>query len=242
MTPEERFEQEKRLVYYVTKRMKNVYSSDRTLIELDDMIQIGMIGLWKACEKFDEKRELKFSTYAVPKIKGEILTEIREITSGSIKISRQAKIIYKKILKRIDNGEERPTIEKIMEDYNCNRYFAKSALELLSIMVLNIDMPISQGDGSETNFNEVIKDESIDFENDLIKNEELKERLSLVDDRSRDIIYLMLKGKTQAQIGKIVGLSQVHVSRIYKNALKIIHKNYEVNADENESQLIKAAN
>lgn len=231
------FEENKKLVYFAIRKIcANYPSSKLNWIEKEDMEQIGFIGLWKACTRFDSSLNIKFSTYAIPTIIGEMLKEIRD-RSGLIKIPRHAKLITKILLKRRNNGEETPTVLQIKKEFNCSHNTAEIALNLMDIGFVSLDAPCPQGDGSTIFLSEILPDDNSNFIESIIKNEELKERLSILDEREKKIIYMSMDEKTQKEIAKVVGLSQVQVSRILKKALIKIQKAYGVDAYENKSQL-----
>lgn len=236
MDANELFEQNYKLVYFVVKKLTSRYSVKESQhgLEIADMEQIGAIGLWKACTRFDTKFNLKFSTYAVPTIMGEILKEIRD-RSGLLKVSRQSKLIAKKLADKLDEGEKFNALS-VKNEFKCSLEIAQTAIDMLYIKFLSMDSQIDD----EDNFGGAtyeLPDYESDFVNKVIRKEELNERLSILDEREKKVIYMSMDEMTQSEIAKVIGLSQVQVSRILKKALKKINNVYEVNAYENEPQL-----
>ena len=238
MNPNERFEVSKGLVYFAVNRLTNTYSASLSIntLEKEDAIQLGYIGLWKACQKFDESKGFKFSTYAIPAITGEIINTYRE-SFGTIKMPRRCKIAAKKISQRTREGGATPTIKEIQEEFEFSQEDARITLEITELRVLSADAPIVSGKTNRDLFlSDIVEDPNAFFEEAIIRSDELRERIALLDERERKIFALMFNGKTQAEIGKVIGLSQVQVSRIYKKALEKIRKYNEVTANENEPQ------
>mgnify|MGYP003575662190 CR=1 FL=1 len=240
MNPNERFEVSKGLVYFAVNRLTNTYSASLSIntLEKEDAIQLGYIGLWKACQKFDESKGFKFSTYAIPAITGEIINTYRE-SFGTIKMPRRCKIAAKKISQRIREGGATPTIKEIQEEFEFSQEDARITLEIMELRVLSSDAPIpgQKASGRDLFLSDIVEDPNAFFEEAIIRSDELRERIALLDERERKIFALMFNGKTQSEIGKVIGLSQVQVSRIYKKALEKIRKYNEVTANENEPQL-----
>jgi RNA polymerase sigma factor (sigma-70 family) len=196
---------------------------------------MAFIGLWKACQAFDESKGFKFATYAIPAMNGEIFNSMRD-GHYSFKVPRKARKIYNKIKRRIEDGATKPTVEAIMEEFDCRKMEAEVALDLFNLSFIGIDAPVSTGDG-KVNVSDVLQDYNADFVDNFIRNEELKERLSILNNKERLIIYYTMKEKTQNEISKELGLSQAHVSRLSKGALKKIKEHFEVNEHENQPQL-----
>lgn len=189
--------------------------------EMEDLIQIGSIGLLKAIDKFDLAYEVKFSTYAVPLIAGEIKRFLRD--DGIIKVSRSLKetamLIYgtKEVLeKRL--GRE-PTMEELEEELGIPREDMMLALEA-SAEVESIYRPIHQGDGNAVLL--VDKLEEKENANEKILNHMLLEQLlKILEEQERQLIDLRyFKDKTQMETARELGISQVQVSRMEKKILK----------------------
>ncbi len=205
------------LVWSIVKRFQN------RGYEIDDLFQIGSIGLIKAINKFDSSYNVKFSTYAVPMIIGEIKRFIRD--DGIIKVSRSLKEISSRarITKEImckELGRE-PSINEIALRMNVSAEDLVMALEA-GCTPESLYSTIGEGDNSP-----ILLIDRIDADNnnevDLIDKIAIRQILDTLDARERQIIILRyFKEKTQVQIAKLLGISQVQVSRIEKKILKDI--------------------
>ncbi|HAG44453.1 MAG TPA: RNA polymerase sporulation sigma factor SigF [Clostridium sp.] len=193
--------------------------------EYDDIFQIGCIGLVKAINNFDESFNVKFSTYAVPMIVGEIKRFLRD--DGIIKVSRSIKNTARKLHYDRDAltkklGRE-PTIEELSKFSEIDKEDIITALESSNNMQYLYDT-IHHDDGAPVL---LIDKLSEDYEEDteVIDRIALKEALTKLDLKSRQIIMLRyFKDKTQIQVAKMMGISQVQVSRIEKKVLKIMRE------------------
>ena len=204
------------LVWNIIKRFTN------RGYELDDLYQIGIIGLIKAIKRFDVNLEVQLSTYAVPYILGEIKRFIRD--DGIIKISRQTKELAVKI-KIIQNeylnlnGED-ITISKLAEILNAPKEEIAAAIES-SNPVDSIDSESYSSDDNRCLL-EKIKNDKDDYTT-LINNLVLKDAINELDEREKKIILLRFyKEQTQSEVGKKLGITQVQVSRIEKKVLEKI--------------------
>ncbi|MDD5794286.1 RNA polymerase sporulation sigma factor SigF [Clostridium sp. HCP1S3_B4] len=196
--------------------------------EYEDIYQIGCIGLVKAVNNFDSKYGVKFSTYAVPMIIGEIKRFLRD--DGIIKISRSIKGTAKKLhfakeeLTFKLNRE--PTIDELSEYSGIAKDDILIAMESLNSLQYLYDT-IHQEDGAPVLLIDKIS-EKLDDNVDILDQIALKEALSSLDENSRKIIMLRyFKDKTQVQVAKMLGISQVQVSRIEKRVLKIMREKLE---------------
>jgi len=191
--------------------------------EYDDIFQIGCIGLVKAVNNFDDKFNVKFSTYAVPMIIGEIKRFLRD--DGIIKVSRSVKNTARKLHYDKDSltkklGRE-PTIEELSQFSGIDKEEIITALESSSSMQYLYDT-IHQDDGAPVLLIDKLS-EDYEEDNEVIDKLALKEALTKLDMKSRQIILLRyFKDKTQIQVAKMMGISQVQVSRIEKKVLKIM--------------------
>lgn len=193
--------------------------------EYDDIFQIGCIGLVKAINNFDESFNVKFSTYAVPMIVGEIKRFLRD--DGIIKVSRSIKNTARKLHYDRDAltkklGRE-PTIEELSKFSEIDKEDIITALESSNSMQYLYDT-IHHDDGAPVL---LIDKLSEDYEEDteVIDRLALKEALTKLDLKSRQIIMLRyFKDKTQIQVAKMMGISQVQVSRIEKKVLKLMRE------------------
>jgi RNA polymerase sporulation-specific sigma factor len=191
--------------------------------EMEDLFQIGSIGLIKAIDKFDYSYDVKFSTYAVPMITGEIKRFLRD--DGMIKVSRSLKENATKI--RIfreryanTNGRE-PTIEEIETGLSLTREEILMAMET-GAEVESLYKTIYQGDGTPIYLIDKLTETKDESEN-MIDKLALKEVIASLDDREQEIIKLRyFKDRTQTDIANVLGISQVQVSRMEKRILKIL--------------------
>ncbi len=189
-------------------------------IEAEDLYQIGTIGLIKAIKRFDTELEVQLSTYAVPYILGEIKRFIRD--DGMIKVSRQVKELAIKI-KVLQNeylnkkGEE-ITILQLSEILNVSKEEIAAAIESTS----PIDSIFANENTTDDNRMKIEKiSNNKDEYMELLNNIALKDIIDTLEERERKIILLRFyKEKTQAQVGEILGITQVQVSRIEKRVLE----------------------
>ncbi|AND84147.1 RNA polymerase sporulation sigma factor SigF [Clostridium tyrobutyricum] len=189
--------------------------------EYEDIFQIGCMGLMKAINNFDETYNVKFSTYAVPMIMGEIKRFLRD--DGMIKVSRSVKNTAKKLhydkeaLTKKLNRE--PTVEELAEYSGIKVEDLIFASESANNMQYLYDT-IHQDDGAPVLLiDKLSQNPNEDVE--MVNRIALKETLKSLDVRSRQIIMLRyFKDKTQVQVAKMLGINQVQVSRIEKKVLK----------------------
>ena len=187
--------------------------------ETDDLYQIGCIGLIKAIKRFDVNLDVQLSTYAVPYIMGEIKRFIRD--DGIIKVSRQTKELSIRI-KQIQNeylnknGEE-ISITKIAKILEVSKEEVAAAIE--SSHSVNSIYSVEGASDDERMVIEKISDNK-DVYNSLVDKITLKELINNLDEREKKVVLLRYyKEQTQAQVGKILGITQVQVSRIEKKVL-----------------------
>lgn len=188
--------------------------------ETDDLYQIGCIGLIKAIKRFDVNLDVQLSTYAVPYIMGEIKRFLRD--DGMIKVSRQTKELAIKI-KQIQNeymnkkGEE-ISITKISEILKVSKEEIAAAIE--SNNVVDSIYSTEGQDADERMLIEKITDEKDEY-NHLVNKITLDEIINNLEEREKKVVILRFyKEQTQAQVGKILGITQVQVSRIEKKVLE----------------------
>lgn len=194
--------------------------------DMDDLFQIGSIGLLKAINKFDISYDVKFSTYAVPMIAGEIKRFLRD--DGIIKVSRSLKQTANKVKYTQENlakvlGRE-PTIQEISEELNIDKEEIVMALESSYHPDFLYDV-VHQNEGSPLYVIDKISLEDGNEEEDIIDNIMLKEILSQLKERDRQVIVLRyFKDKTQVEVAELLGISQVQVSRIEKRIIEDMKK------------------
>ena len=187
--------------------------------ETEDLYQIGSIGLIKAIKRFDVNLDVQLSTYAVPYIMGEIKRFIRD--DGIVKVSRQTKELSIKI-KQIQNdylnknGEE-ISINKLSQILNISKEEIAAAIE--SSSVVNSIYSVEGANDDERMIIEKISDNKDEY-NNLVDKITLKELINNLEEREKKVVLLRFyKEQTQAQVGKILGITQVQVSRIEKKVL-----------------------
>lgn len=192
---------------------------------MDDLFQIGCVGLLKAIDNFDLSHEVKFSTYAVPMILGEIRRYIRD--NNSIRVSRSLKDIAYKTLKikekyMQETGIE-PSIEYIAEQLEVDKKDIISALDALKEPVSMFE-PVYNDGGDTIYLCDQIEDKKIS-ENDFSNKIALQEAMSNLEERERQILdNRFVIGKTQMEIAQEIGISQAQVSRLEKRAIKQLKK------------------
>jgi len=191
--------------------------------EWDDLFQIGCIGLIKAVDRFDLNIPVKFSTYAVPMIIGEIKRFFRD--DNPVKVSRPLKELAYKIHKTQEQmlaklGRE-PTIKELATEMEIENEEIVVALEAAQTPTSLYELAYQDG-GDPIYVMDQIKLEN-PAEINFFENFALKEVLEKLPDKERNVIQLrFFSDKTQSEVAGMIGLSQVQVSRIEKQALKII--------------------
>ena len=193
--------------------------------DYEDIYKIGCMGLVKAINNFYDKYNVKFSTYAVPMIIGEIKRFLRD--DGIIKVSRNVKSLAKKLhfdkealTKKLNRD---PSIEELAEFSGINKEEILFALESSASMQYLYEV-IHQDDGAPVLLIDKLS-ENAEEDKNLTERIALKEALNNLDVKSRQIIVLRyFKDKTQIQVAKMLGISQVQVSRIEKKVLLEMRK------------------
>ena len=214
---EELVENNMRLVHSIAGRFSNCG------YEIDDLSQIGAIGLIKAIHKFDTSYGVKFSTYAVPVIMGEIKRFLRD--DGIVKVSRSLKESAFRGRKcaqnlRIKLGRE-PTIAEISKESGIGEEVLVEAFDALTPVEA---ISYVGGDGKEAELPIASKKNG---EEEIINRVLVEDMLNSLDTREKQIIILRyFKGKTQSEIAKIIGVSQVQISRIEKASIEKLRRIY----------------
>ena len=203
------------LIWSVVKRFTN------RGYDPEDLFQIGSIGLMKAVDKFDLSYDVKFSTYAVPMITGEIKRFLRD--DGMIKVSRSLKENAYKIRQAMESfsmeHQREATLDELAQKMNLAREEIVVAMEA-NKDVESLHQPTYQGDGSEILLMDRIPREENEEErvlNHVILEETMKE---LAPEEKKLIEYRYFQGKTQQEIAGILHISQVQVSRLEKKILR----------------------
>jgi RNA polymerase sporulation-specific sigma factor len=208
-----------RLVFNLVRRFEN------RGYELEDLFQIGTIGLMKAIDKFDLSFDVKFSTYAVPMIVGEIRRFLRD--DNPVKVSRSLKkTAYDINRKREELTKELgrdPTIKEVAQAVDLRIDEVISALEAIQTPT-SIHDTLYQDDGDPIFLIDQLKSDR-DDDGSWFDKIALKELLIKLPDKHRKVILLrFFHDKTQTQVAEIIGLSQVQVSRIERQALESIRQ------------------
>ena len=204
-----------RLVLSVIKRFSGSNENP------DDLFQIGCIGLIKAIDNFDTSLNVRFSTYAVPMIIGEICRYLRD--NNSIRVSRSLRdTAYKAINARelyMKNNLKEPTISEISEEIGIPKEDIVMAMDAIQSPVSLYDPVYTEG-GDTLYVMDQISDKKNKEEN-WIEDIAIKEAMRHLEDRERYIVELRFyEGKTQMEVAQEIGISQAQVSRLEKSALK----------------------
>ena len=187
----------------------------------DDLFQIGCVGLIKAINNFNPELEVKFSTYAVPMIVGEIRRFLRD--NNSIRVSRSLKdtaykAIYAKEMYRKKHLKE-PTIEEIAEEIGIEKEDIVYALDAIQ-SPMSLQEPVYNDSGDAVYVMDQISDKK-NKEDTWVENLSLQAAMEMLEERERYIIKLrFFEGKTQMEVAEDIQISQAQVSRLEKNALK----------------------
>lgn len=210
-----------RLVLSVVQKFANRKES------MDDIFQVGCVGLMKAIDNFDVNLNVKFSTYAVPMIIGEIKRFLRD--NNSVRVSRSMRDTAYKALKvreqMIKEKNTEPNICDIAKELDLPVNEVAIALDAISEPMSLADPIYNDGDDTIYLMDQVSN--SVDSENNWLENINLKESLKKLGDREREILLLRYYiGKTQMEVSEEVGISQAQVSRLEKNAIEEIKRNF----------------
>ncbi|MCI6044435.1 SigF/SigG family RNA polymerase sporulation sigma factor [bacterium] len=203
------------LVWSIVRRFQN------RGVEMEDLFQIGSIGLIKAVDKFDLSYEVQFSTYAVPMIAGEIKRFLRD--DGMLKVSRPLKEMAGKaygVREALEKKEGRePTVSEIAEEMGVPVEELMLAMEA-GAQVESLQQIIYQGDGNDISLIDKLEEKENTNEK-LVNRLFLEEMLGELDGKERELIFKRyFLEKTQAVIADEMGISQVQVSRMEKKIIK----------------------
>ena len=207
-----------RLVLSIIKRFNSSGEN------VDDLFQIGCIGLMKAIDNFDSTLNVQFSTYAVPMIMGEIKRFLRD-NGNSIRVSRSIKdtaykVVYTKEQLIRKNAKE-PTLEEIGAELGISTEEIVYSMDAMQSPMSLYD-PIYTDGGDTLYVMDQIKDTK-NTEELWVEQLSISDALERLSPREKEIITLrFFDGKTQTEVSKIIGISQAQVSRLEKNALKIM--------------------
>ena len=194
---------------------------------MDDLFQIGCVGLLKAIDNFDLSHEVKFSTYAVPMILGEVRRYLRD--NNSVRVSRSVRDIAYKALQakeRISKETQaNPSIRRIAEDICYSEFEVCCALDAISDPVSLYEPVYNDGEDAILLMEQINDDNNNDDK--WTEKVALRDALEDLPYREKAVIYLRyFLGKTQIEISEQIGISQAQVSRLEKNALEKIKKTF----------------
>ena len=208
------------LVHSIARRFQN------RGVEMEDLIQIGCIGLLKAIDKFDTSYDVRFSTYAVPMITGEIKRFLRD--DGMVKVSRSLKETAAKAYTVreelfLKEGKE-PRMEEIARELGITREELVLAMDSQG-QVESLQKTIYQSDGNEISLEDKLPLE--ENQQEMVVNRMfLEQALGTLDRKERELIYLrFFQDRTQSSIAQQMGMSQVQVSRMEKKILNRLRAN-----------------
>ena len=195
-------------------------------VETEDLFQIGCIGLIKALDNFDVTQNVKFSTYAVPMIIGEIRRYLRD--NNSVRVSRSMRDTAYKALSVKEEMQKKlqrdPTAEEIAKELSLPRRDVVVAMEAIVDPVSLFD-PVYNDDSDSLYIMDQIKDKK-ETDSGWIEEISIKQAVASLSEREKNILSLRFYGgKTQTEVAKQIGISQAQVSRLEKSALSQI-KNY----------------
>ena len=210
-----------RLVLSIIQRFMNRNEN------VDDLFQVGCIGLIKAVDNFNIDMDVKFSTYAVPMIIGEIRRYLRD--NNSIRISRSMRdLAYHALMVREELSRENqnePTIEQISEKLGASKESVTHAMEAI-IAPISLYEPVYSDNGDSIYVIDQLSDVSLGDEQ-WLENIVLREAMTVLTEREYMIIVMrFFKNRTQMEIAQEIGISQAQVSRIEKGALERMRKQF----------------
>ena len=207
-----------RLVLSIIKRFDNRSES------IDDLFQVGCIGLIKAIDNFDPNQNVRFSTYGVPMIIGEIRRHLRD--NNSVRVSRSLRdLAYKAMQAKealINRNSKEPTVEEIAKEMGAKKEDVVLALEAI-VEPMSLYDPVYSDGGDTIYVMDQIGDKN--SESDWMDEIVFREAMKNLGDREKQILSLrFFGGKTQMEVAKEIGISQAQVSRLEKGALDWVKK------------------
>ncbi len=208
-----------RLVLSVIQRFNNRGEN------IDDLFQVGCIGLIKAIDNFDLSQNVQFSTYAVPMIIGEIRRYLRD--NNAIRVSRSLKDIAYKALyvkeRLVNKNSKEPTVAEIAKEMDLPKEEVVFALDAICDPV-SLYEPVYHDGGEAIYVMDQVKDTKNTDEN-WLENIAISEAMKRLNDREKNILTMrFFEGKTQMEVADEIGISQAQVSRLEKSALKHMRK------------------
>jgi RNA polymerase sigma-B factor len=213
------------LVEFLARRFRNRGEP------LEDLIQVGTIGLLKAIDRFDLEREVEFSTYATPTIVGELKRHFRD-KGWAVRVPRRLQELHLELTKTVSLlGQElgrSPTVAEIAEATGTDEETVLEGLEIAQAYnFTSLDAPIQNEDGGSTSFADQLGTQDEHLEN-LEYRASLAPEVAKLPARERNILYLrFFKGLTQSEIAERLGISQMHVSRLLNRTLGQLREAFE---------------
>lgn len=191
----------------------------------DDLFQVGCVGLIKAIDNFDISQNVRFSTYGVPMIIGEIRRYLRD--NSSIRVSRSTRDTAYRVLQareKLQREQQRePTVEQIARELDIPREEVVFAMDAV-VDPVSLFEPVYSDSGDTVTVMDQVRDTK-NTDEDWLERIALKEAMSQLSPRERRILALRFSdGKTQMEVSDEIGISQAQVSRLEKNAIKAIKK------------------
>ncbi|MDQ3940728.1 MAG: RNA polymerase sigma factor SigF [Actinomycetota bacterium] len=205
------------LVEFLARRFRNRGEP------LEDLVQVGTIGLLKAIDRFDLEREVEFSTYATPTIVGELKRHFRD-KGWAVRVPRRLQELHLELSKTVSNlGHDlgrSPTVAEIADSAGISEEEVLEGLEIAQAYnFTSLDAPIDSGEGASSSFADQLGAEDEHLEN-LEYRASLAPEMSKLPEREQMIVYLrFFKGLTQSEIADRLGISQMHVSRLLNRTL-----------------------
>ena len=192
----------------------------------DDLFQVGCVGLLKAIDNFDISQNVRFSTYGVPMIIGEIRRYLRD--NSALRVSRSMRDTAYRVLQareKLQREQQRePTVEQIARELGIRREEVVFAMDAVCDPV-SLFEPIYSDGGDAVCVMDQVRDTK-NTDEDWLEQIALKEAMARLSERERQILALRYSdGKTQMEVSSEIGISQAQVSRLEKNAIKSIKKN-----------------
>lgn len=213
------------LVEFLARRFKNRGEP------LEDLVQVGTIGLLKAIDRFDLDREVEFSTYATPTIVGELKRHFRD-KGWAVRVPRRLQELHLELTKVVghlghDLGRS-PTVAEIAKAASITEEEVLEGLEIAQAYnFTSLDAPLDTDDGGSTSFADQLGEDDEHLEN-LEYRASLAPEMAKLPERDRTILYLrFFKGLTQSEIADRLGISQMHVSRLLNRTLTQLREAFE---------------
>ena len=214
------------LVEFLARRFRNRGEP------LEDLVQVGTIGLLKAIERFELEREVEFSTYATPTIVGELKRHFRD-KGWAVRVPRRLQELHLELTKVVSSlGQElgrSPTVAEIARSAGTSEENVLEGLEIAQAYnFTSLDAPIDSDDAGSTSFADQLGSEDDQLLN-LEYRAALAPEMAKLPERERRILYLrFFKGMTQSEIAERLDISQMHVSRLLNRTLVRLREALEV--------------